>query len=143
VRSLICDGELEAAADAAGTRRGAAQMRAFLAEEGEPAITRSRAERRFRRLLGEAHLPRPELNAPVAGLSVDFLREDEKVVLEVDGWKFHGHRQAFESDRKRDRILADAGYHVIRVTWRQFTQEPLALIAHIARILDRRGRLPH
>jgi very-short-patch-repair endonuclease len=143
VRNLIRDGELEAAADAVGTRRGGPQMRAFLREEGGPAITRSRAERRFRKLLGEAQLPRPKLNALVAGLSVDFLWDDEKVVLEVDGWQFHGHRQAFENDRKRDRILADAGYHVIRVTWRQFTEEPLALIAHIARILDRRGRMPH
>ena len=148
-------------------------MRAFLAEEGGPAITRSRAERRFRRLLQDAHLPQPKLNAPVAGLRVDFLWEAErvalevdgyrfhssrsrferdradflwkaeKVVLEVDGWRFHGDRRAFENDRKRDRILSDAGYHVIRVTWRQFTEESLALIAHIARMLDRRSRSPH
>lgn len=141
--SLIRDGELEAAADAAGRRRGAAQMRSFLTEEGGPAITRSRAERRFRRLLKEAQLPQPAVNARVVGLRVDFLWEAEKVVLEVDGWKFHGHRRAFENDRKRGWTLSDAGYHVIRITWRHFTEEPLALIAHIARILDRRRRLPH
>jgi very-short-patch-repair endonuclease len=139
-RKLVRDGELEAAVAAAGRRRGAAQMRAFLHDEGEPAITRSRAERRFRKLLRAAQLPQPRVNAKVAGLVPDFLWESEKVVLEVDGWKFHGHRRAFENDRKRDRILSDAGYHVIRVTYRHFTEEPLALIAHIARILDRRAR---
>jgi very-short-patch-repair endonuclease len=135
---LVRDGELEAAAERAGALRGGAQMRAFLKAEGGPAITRSRAERRFRRLLQEAKLPEPRLNARVAGIRPDFLWEAEQVVLEVDGFRWHGHRRAFENDRKRDRILADAGYHVIRVTWRQFTEETLALIAHIARMLDRR-----
>jgi very-short-patch-repair endonuclease len=143
IGKLVREGELEAAAKRAGALHGAAQMRAFLREEGGPAITRSRAERRFRRLLQAAQLPQPRVNAPVAGVMPDFLWEAEKVVLEVDGYKFHGHRRAFEADRKKDRILADAGYHVVRVTWRQFTQEPLALIAHIARMLDRRSRNPH
>jgi hypothetical protein len=31
------------------------------------------------------------------------------------------------------------GYHVIRVTYCEFTEEPLALIAHIAGVLDRRS----
>ncbi len=72
------------------------------------------------------------------GVNADFLWENEKLILEVDSWRFHGHRSAFERDRKKDMILRDAGYLVIRVTWRQFTQEPLALIAHVARALDRR-----
>ena len=74
---------------------------------------------------------------------MDFVWPEEKVILEIDGWKFHGHRRAFERDRKRTMILSDAGYHVIRITVRQFTQEPLALIAHIARVLDRRARERH
>lgn len=136
--NLLRRGELEAAAEKAGRRRGAARMRAFLRDERGPAITRSRAERRFRKLLQDAQLPQPVVNARVAGCRPDFLWVEEKLVLEVDGYKFHGDRRAFERDRKRDRILADAGYHVIRVTWRHFTEESLALIAHIARMLDRR-----
>jgi very-short-patch-repair endonuclease len=143
MRDLIREGKLEAAVARAGRRPGAAHVRAFLRDEGEPAITRSRAERRFRKLLRAAHLPQPKVNARVAGCVPDFVWESERVVLEVDGWKFHRHRRAFENDRKKDMIFADAGYHVIRVTWRQFTQEPLALIAHIARVLDRRNRMPH
>jgi very-short-patch-repair endonuclease len=143
LKGLIREGELEEAAAGRGRRCGAARMRAFLRDEDEPAITRSRAERQFRRLLKEAQLPPPTANAAVAGLNVDFLWEAEKVVLEVDGWPFHRDRRAFENDRKRDRILSDAGYHVIRITVRHFTHEPLALIAHIARMLDRRSRSPH
>jgi very-short-patch-repair endonuclease len=143
IRGLIREGELEEASQRCGRRRGAARMRAFLRDEGEPAITRSWAERQFRQLLKDAQLPAPRTNAAVAGLNVDFLWETERVVLEVDGWPFHRDRRAFEHDRKRDRILSDAGYHVIRITVRQFTEEALALIAHIARMLDRRGRSPH
>lgn len=142
-KSLIREGELEAAVKRAGNHRGAAQMRAFLREEAGPAITRSRAERRFRKLLRDARLPQPKVNVRRTGYEADFLWEAEKVVLEVDGWEFHGHRRAFENDRKKDMILSDAGYHVIRITWRHFTEETLALIAHIARILDRRSRLSH
>lgn len=143
VKNLIREGELEAAVERAGRVRGAAQMRAFLRAEEEPAQTRSRAERRFRTLLRDARLPQPKINRKIAGYEADFVWEAEKVVLEVDGWTFHRHRRAFENDRRKDMILSDAGYHVIRITWRQFTQEPLALIAHIARVLDRRRRDAH
>jgi very-short-patch-repair endonuclease len=85
-------------------------MRAFLRNDGEPAITRSRAERRFQKLLRDAHLPSPRVNARVGGYEADFLSEAEKVILEVDGWRFHGHRRAFERDRKKDMIFTDAGY---------------------------------
>jgi very-short-patch-repair endonuclease len=137
-KGRIREGELEAAAAAAGRRPGAPQVRAWLQAEAGPAITRSRAERRFRKLLQAAQLPQPLVNVRVGGWTPDFLWPEEKVVLEVDGWDSHRHRHAFERDRKKDRVLHDAGYHVIRVTWRHFTEETLALIAHIARMLDRR-----
>jgi very-short-patch-repair endonuclease len=140
VKRLIRKGELEAAVERAGRRRGAARMREFLRAEGGPAITRSRAERKFRALLREAQLPAPGLNVKIAGREVDFLWDRAKLALEVDSWQFHGHRRAFERDRRKDMILADAGYHVTRVTWRQFTEEPLAIVAHIARTLDRATR---
>lgn len=142
-RRLVKDRELEAALQRAGRIPGAAAMRAFLKAENGPSITRSVAERHFRRYLNAAHLPQPQTNQPIAGYNADFLWHAEKVVLEIDSWQFHGHRRAFERDRRKDMALADAGYHVIRVTWRQFTEEPLALIAHIARALDRRARTPH
>jgi very-short-patch-repair endonuclease len=138
---LVRPGELEATLDRAGRIPGTGRMRGFLREEDGPGITRSKAERRFRRHLREAQLPQPRTNAPIAGVNADFLWEAERLIVEVDSWQFHGHRSAFESDRRKDMILRDAGYVVIRVTWRQFTEELLALIAHIARALDRRSRV--
>lgn len=140
VNHLLRNGELEAALARAGQRRGVARMRAFLGSEREPEITRSKLERACRRLLKKAGLQQPKANARAAGYEVDFLWPEERVILEVDGYRYHGHRRAFEWDRRKDMALADAGYLVIRITWRQLTEEPFAVIAHIARALDRAAR---
>jgi very-short-patch-repair endonuclease len=136
---LVRPGELEAALARAGRTVGAARMRRFLASEGEPGITRSKAERILRRLLREARLSGPETNVRVVGHEVDFLWRNEKLVVEFDGYRFHGHRRAFERDRRKDVELVNAGYQVLRFTWRQLTEEPLVVIAAIARALGRRG----
>jgi very-short-patch-repair endonuclease len=70
----------------------------------------------------------PQTNAQLLGFEVDFLWAAERVVVEVDGHQFHGQRRAFESDRRRDQILAARGYRVMRITWRQLQDEPLAVI---------------
>ena len=54
---------------------------------------------------------------------VDFLIGN-RLVIEADGFEFHGDREAFESDRARDRRLVELGYLVIRVTYRQLQSWP-------------------
>ncbi|HEV2061747.1 MAG TPA: DUF559 domain-containing protein, partial [Solirubrobacteraceae bacterium] len=56
-------------------------------------------------------------------------------VVEVDGYAFHGTRQAFERDRRRDAQLQLDGYRVIRVTWRQIADEQHAVVAMLAAAL--------
>jgi very-short-patch-repair endonuclease len=51
--------------------------------------------------------------------------------VEVDGYAFHSSRNSFERDRRKDRLQVQ-GYRVIRVTWRQLTEEPEAVIAALA-----------
>ncbi|MFZ0041498.1 MAG: DUF559 domain-containing protein [Solirubrobacteraceae bacterium] len=98
-------------------------------------MTRSKAERLLLALINEAELPRPMTNVRLHGYEVDFLWRAEKLVVEVDGHRFHGHRAAFERDRKRDQVLTAAGYRVIRVTWRQLEHEPVAVAVRIAQAL--------
>ena len=140
VQNFLRPGELEAAVERAGRRRGAADMRAFLVAEEEPDFTRSWGERRLRRLLRQSRLPQPRTNRHAAGHSVDFLWEEQKLVVEFDGFQFHGHRRAFEHDRRKDVDLANAGYQVLRFTWRQLKQEPLAVISAIAQAIGRRAQ---
>lgn len=137
-KRLVTDRELSAALDRAGTRAGVGIVRWALRRDGGPRLTRSEAERRLLRLIRAAKLPEPRANARVAGFEVDFLWSQARVIVEVDGFAFHGHRAAFEQDRRRDMALRDAGYEVIRVTWRQIVDEPFVVVAHISRALGRR-----
>jgi very-short-patch-repair endonuclease len=139
-KRLLRRGELEAMLKRVGRCRGAARMRSFLRSEQGPAFTRSKGERTMRRLLRAARLPMPQVNARFAGYEIDFLWAAERVIVEVDGYDFHSHRRAFERDRRKDMALRDAGYEVIRISWRQLTEEPFVVIAHIARALDRAAR---
>jgi very-short-patch-repair endonuclease len=83
-----------------------------------------------------AGFPPPEVNIRVRGHLVDFLWTAERVVVEVDGYRFHSSRMAFERDRIRDAELEEAGLWVIRVTWRQLVEQPFALTARLARALS-------
>ena len=42
---------------------------------------------------------------------------------------------AFERDRRRDADLNAAGFRVLRITWRQLAEEPMAVIARLAQAL--------
>lgn len=113
-------------------RRGAPVIRALL---DDTSLTRSERERTLLRLIKAAHLPKPVTNVRVHGYLVDALWPSHGLVLEFDGWGAHGHRLAFERDRKRDQILVAAGFRVIRVTDHQLKNEPIAVAARIAQAL--------
>ena len=83
------------------------------------APTRSRFERTFRAALRSAGLPTPIAGHPIGPYTADFAWPDEQVVVETDGYQFHGHRIAFEDDRARDAYLAARGWIVVRITWRR------------------------
>jgi hypothetical protein len=46
----------------------------------------------------------------------DILWEEGKLVIEVDGYHFHGSHAAFEYDRHRDYLLMLSSYRVLRLT---------------------------
>jgi very-short-patch-repair endonuclease len=80
-------------------------------------------------------LPRPRSNQRVAGFEVDLVWAERRLIVEVDGYAFHGTRAAFERDRARDAALLAAGYRVLRVTWRHLTAEPERVVATLASAL--------
>lgn len=135
VARLVNDRDLARAIDRSPRRRGVATLRRLLELERGHARTRSEAERRFTALVHAARLPGPVANVRIGGYEVDFLWATARLVVEVDGYRYHGHRAAFERDRIRDQALATSGYRVLRVTWRQLVDEPLPLVARIAQAL--------
>jgi very-short-patch-repair endonuclease len=117
------------------TRPGTRVLRQLIAADTAPALTRSEAEERFLALIRNAELPAPEVNARLAGYEVDFLWREQGLVVEVDGFTFHGSRAAFERDRRRDADLIAGGFRVMRVTWQQIVGAPEALVVRLATAL--------
>ena len=70
----------------------------------------------------------------------DFLWREEGLVAETDGYRFHSSRRAFEHDRMRDQRLIVAGFTVVRLTWRQLTQEPDRVLSTVKKLLARLAR---
>jgi very-short-patch-repair endonuclease len=101
----------------------------------EPRFTRSEAERRLLALVRAAKLPVPLTNTRVAGWEVDAYWPQHNLVVEVDGFAYHGNRAAFERDRRKDAALTAAGLRVVRITWRRLVHEGHELVALLARLL--------
>jgi very-short-patch-repair endonuclease len=138
-KRLLTDAKLSAALKRAPQNHpGAAVVRAMLREGGT--YDRSKAERLMRSLCRRAELPQPVTNTMLHGHLVDFLWPDQRLIVEVDGYGTHGNRQAFESDRRRDQIHIAAGYVVVRITWSQLQDEPVAVAVRIAQALARRAK---
>lgn len=116
-------------------RAGAPTLRAVLAAAGGPALTRSAAEAGFLALVRKARLPAPEANARVGQYEVDFLWRAAGLAVEVDGFHYHSSRSSFEADRRKDAQLVAGGIAVLRLTWRQITQEPLVAVRDLAQAL--------
>jgi very-short-patch-repair endonuclease len=123
-----------------GRRPGARNLRALIGNSG-PSLTRSDAEARFLDLIRAGRLPAPRANVVVRGYEVDFLWRAERFIAEIDGFAFHGSRDSFERDRRRDAVLTAAGLRVMRVTWRQLTEAPEALLVSITQALAHGPRL--
>jgi very-short-patch-repair endonuclease len=134
---LVSEPQIYGALGRSPRRLGAVRLRAELDREGGPNWTQSEAERRMLQLIRAARLPPPRTQVQIDGFRADFLWPERKLIVEVDGYPFHSHRRAFERDRRRDAAHVAAGYVVIRFTWRQLNEEPLAVVATIARALDR------
>jgi very-short-patch-repair endonuclease len=137
-QKLVTDDALHAAIARCPTRAGTRAVRHMLAAEQDTGYDQSRAERLLKRLIRAADLERAVHNVKIEAKRVDAFWPRHNLVLEVDGHKWHGHRQAFERDRARDQKLVAAGYAVIRVTWRQLTEQPMMVMARIAQALARR-----
>jgi very-short-patch-repair endonuclease len=110
-------------------RRSRTLLQALASLQPGPQATRSELEERFLALVAKHKLPRPRVNATVAGYEVDFYWPEHNLIVETDGAATHLTPTAFEADRARDAHLTALGHRVIRLTWRQM-ERPEAL-AHL------------
>jgi very-short-patch-repair endonuclease len=125
----------------AGGHRGRGPLgRALAIYRPDPAFTRSKFERRFRRLVKAAGLPAPSMNFNVAEFELDAYWPDLRFAVELDLFETHGSRAAFERDRRRQEELKLLGIEMIRVTAPRLEREPQQVIRNLATLLERRRR---
>lgn len=89
-------------------------------------------ETAFRRLVERHGLPDVEFHPVIDGIEVDFRIRDTPVLIECDGWAYHGReRRHFERDRERDARLISVGWVVLRFTYRTIVTRPSATAERI------------
>lgn len=90
------------------------------------------------RLALRRHRLRAKSQVVIAGVGrVDFLI-GHRLVLEADGYEWHGSREAFERDRDRDRELVRRGYIVIRPSYRRILGDLDLIIDAVLAVVRRR-----
>jgi very-short-patch-repair endonuclease len=118
-----------------GGRPGLPALRAILASESGPALTRSELEERLLTLIRAADLPHPRFNVRIGPYEVDVLWPVERVAIEADGYRHHDRRARFEGDRRKDAYLAAQGIRVIRLSWKQIAEQETHTAVVIAKVL--------
>lgn len=117
-------------------RKGTSTMRELLDDRGEGYVPpASELERRARRIFEAAGLPRPEFEVELGEDDVigrvDCVWRAARLIVELDGQRFHGSLSAREADRRRDNRLVAAGWRVIRVTWHDLKDRPEDVVEEI------------
>ncbi len=139
-RRLFAADAVRATMARATGRRGLRTLRAaLLVTRPQDVLTRSELERRALRLIRDARLPRPEVNAPLLGHEVDLLWRDRRLAVELDGRAFHDTPNAFEADRRRDADRLARGWRVLRLTWRQVVADPAWVASRLGAVLASGG----
>jgi Transcriptional regulator, AbiEi antitoxin len=112
---------------------GARQLRQFL--WGEVPVSLSRLEAAFIAAVREAGLTIPETNRPAGARGVDCRWPDRRVTVELDSYRFHNTRHAWEQDRQREREARARGDEFRRYTWADVSENPGPMLADLRSLL--------
>jgi len=112
---------------------GAATLRRIL--HGDVHVTLSALERRFLQRLAEARLPLPRTNRPAGGRRVDCRWPERRLTVELDSYRFHHSRHAWEQDRRREREARARGDEFRRYTYGDVFEAPRLMLAELEGLL--------
>lgn len=118
-------------------QRGAGRLANLLGDESVMAISRSRAEKAFLRLIRDARLPMPETNVPFGRFEADYLWREERLVVELDTVTYHSGPGVFKRDREKALVFRDAGLDLLRFTRAHVVYEPTVTLVRLAQALAR------
>lgn len=104
------------------TSPGAGMLRDVI--HGDQGRLFSSLESRFIRMLKDARLPLPVTNRLAGGRLVDCRWPKHRLTVELDGYRYHASRHAWELDRKREREAYARGDQFRRYTWGDVVEHP-------------------
>jgi very-short-patch-repair endonuclease len=93
--------------------------------------TRSELELIFLELIRRHGLPEPEINVRVERFLVDFLWREQRLVVEVDGERYHRGEVARLADLQRDARLGALGFEVLRLGYWEIVNDPEGVVARV------------
>jgi phosphoribosylcarboxyaminoimidazole (NCAIR) mutase len=112
---------------------GAAKLRAIL--RGDVRVTLSKLERGFLALLRREGLPLPQTNRHAGGRRVDCRWSEHRLTIELDSYRFHHSRHAWEQDRRREREARARGDEFRRYTYGDVFEHPRLMVAELRTLL--------
>jgi hypothetical protein len=113
--------------------RGVAKLRAILS--GDVHVSLSVLERVFLKRLREAGLPLPKTNKRAHGRRVDCRWPDHRLTVELDSYRYHSSRHAWEQDRRREREARARGDEFRRYTYGDVLDSPRLMLAELCALL--------
>jgi very-short-patch-repair endonuclease len=120
--------------------KGAGRLREVL--RGEVRVTLSKLERRFLERLREAGLPLPQTNRPAGGRRVDCRWPEHRLTVELDGYRYHSSRHAWEIDRRREREARARGDEFRRYTFGDVEEWRAWMLKELRTLLSGPSRRP-
>jgi hypothetical protein len=126
--------QVEAALARRSRAKGARNLCRIL--HGDQPVSLSRLESRFHELLRENGLPLPATNKRVGRHRVDCRWERPPLTVELDSYRYHRSRYAWEQDRRRERDARARGDDFRRYTWGDVFERPGAMLAELRAVIS-------
>ena len=113
---------------------GAGKLRRIM--RGDTRVTLSKLESRFLERLKAAGLPLPQTNRPAGGRRVDCRWPDLNLTVELDSYRYHHSRHAWEQDRRREREARARDDEFRRYTYGDVFEHPDLMMAELRALLE-------
>jgi very-short-patch-repair endonuclease len=118
-------------------KHGMKKLGRILAERGPGYVPpESVLERMLLKILRNAGLPKPRLQAHLPWRSAlpsrcDAIYDDQRIILEADGRRWHTRVDQMSNDRRRDREALNHGYRPYRFVYEELRHDPQLVIETI------------
>jgi very-short-patch-repair endonuclease len=135
IRHRFSPADVLAVLDRRPSSKGARRLRRILF--GDVRVTLSKLEARFLERLDDAGLPLPQTNRQAGGRRVDCRWPELRLTVELDGYRYHRSRHAWELDRRREREAFARGDEFRRYTYGDVFERPRLMMAELRSLLSR------